>query len=228
MRATARAASARFSAPSASCSSGVASSWRLPYKALNARQPVRSPIAVTTSRLARRSAERAGHDTRPRSPPGMFPASKLSPVSCTPAASIAPTNASTSSRAGVDDANGHQNSTPRKPAAAAAAGRSSSGRSVSRIEQFTVYVGAGLIVSPSVVRVSLPCDSILRNFSSAVWKSKHHIARASTPGAVPQPGARKRKGPVPRGGTGPISSAAAFGPTAPQRRSRRICRFTSL
>ena len=69
--------------------------------------------------------------------PARSPAKKFSPTSCTPASSIAVTNASTSASAGTGGpANGHQNSTASKPAALAAAGRSSSGSSVKRIEQF--------------------------------------------------------------------------------------------
>ena len=94
-------------------------------------------MPTVTSTLSRNSCERAGHETRPRSPPGMSPAKKLRPTSSTPASRTAATNASTSVSAGTASANGHQNSTASKPAAFAAAGRSSRGSSVNRIEQFT-------------------------------------------------------------------------------------------
>jgi hypothetical protein len=51
----------------------------------------------------------------------------------------------TSASLGTELSKGHQNSTASKPAALAAAGRSSRGSSVRRMEQFTVYV----IVGPS-------------------------------------------------------------------------------
>ena len=38
--------------------------------------------------LSRNSASGPGQETRPRSPPGMSPAKKFSPTSCTPASSI--------------------------------------------------------------------------------------------------------------------------------------------
>ena len=69
---------------------------------------------------------------------GMFPAAKFKPVSCTPASSTARTNVSTSRSAGTGAAKGHQNSTASNPASRAACGRCSNGRSVNRIEQFTV------------------------------------------------------------------------------------------
>src|SRR5689334_10669915 len=50
-----------------------------------------------------------------------------------------------SASVGTEVSKGHQNSTASKPAALAAAGRSSRGSSVRRMEQFTVYV----IVGPS-------------------------------------------------------------------------------
>jgi hypothetical protein len=73
----------------------------------------------------------------------MSPALKFSPVSWTPASVMAFSKAVTSESAGTEDANGHQNSTASNPAALAAAGRSSRGSSVSRMEQFTVYVTTG-------------------------------------------------------------------------------------
>jgi len=67
----------------------------------------------------------------------MLPAVKFSKASRTPASPSALTNASASRSGGTGSANGHQNSTASNPAARAAAGRSSSGNSVNRIEQFT-------------------------------------------------------------------------------------------
>jgi hypothetical protein len=67
----------------------------------------------------------------------MSPAKKFSPTRRTPASRIAATNASTCRSAGTASPNGHQNSTASNPEALAAAGRSSSGSSVNRIEQFT-------------------------------------------------------------------------------------------
>jgi hypothetical protein len=137
IRAAARAASARFSAATSSCATGVDSSVRLPYRALNARQPSRSPMPTVTSMLSRNSAERAGQETRPRSPPGMSPAKKFSPISCTPASSTAATNSSTWLSAGTAELNGHQNSTASNPASLAAAGRCSSGSSVNSMDRLT-------------------------------------------------------------------------------------------
>jgi hypothetical protein len=68
----------------------------------------------------------------------MSPAKKFSPDSWTPASLTAATKASTSVSVGTATGNGHQNSTAPKPATAAAAGRCRSGRSVSRMEAFTV------------------------------------------------------------------------------------------
>jgi len=130
-------ASVRFSTASSSCRSGVVSGTRLPYNALNARQPSCSPMETATSRLSRNSAERPGHDTRPRSPAGMSPAKKLSPTRRTPASRSAPTKSSTSASGGTATLHGHQNSTAVKPAARAAAGRCRIGNSVNRIEQLT-------------------------------------------------------------------------------------------
>ena len=96
-------------------------------------------MAATTGMLSRNSADRAGQETRPRSPPGMSPAKKFSPTSATPASWMARTNWSTSASLGTATANGHQNSTASKPAALAAAGRWSRGNSVNRIEQLTSY-----------------------------------------------------------------------------------------
>src|SRR6478736_4223308 len=137
---TPRAASVRFSAARSSCSAADAPSTRLPYNALNAVQPSRSPMAATTGMLSRNSADRAGQETRPRSPPGMSPAKKFSPTSATPASCTAVTNLSTSASVGTATANGHQNSTASNPAALAAAGRWSRGNSVNRIEQLTSYL----------------------------------------------------------------------------------------
>jgi hypothetical protein len=64
----------------------------------------------------------------------------LSPVSCTPASSIARTKVSTSASEGAAVGKGHQNSTASNPAALAAAGRSSKGNSEKRMEQLTVYL----------------------------------------------------------------------------------------
>ena len=85
--------------------------------------------------LSRNSADRAGQDTSPRSPPAMSPAKKFNPISCTPASSTAATNRSTSLPSGTAASNGHQNSTAVKPASAAAAGRSRSGSSVNRMDK---------------------------------------------------------------------------------------------
>ena len=95
-------------------------------------------MSTAMATLSRKAFCSAGFDTMPRSPAGMSPAAKLSPVNCTPASWMARMNAVTSASDGVGVANGHQNSTAEKPASLAAAGRSSSGRSVSRIEQLTV------------------------------------------------------------------------------------------
>src|SRR4051794_24085732 len=89
--------------------------------------------------LSRNSADRFGQDTSPRSPPGMSPAKKLSPISETPASSTERANASISVSAGTGSANGHQNSTAAKPASRAAAARSSNGSSVKRIDRVTAY-----------------------------------------------------------------------------------------
>src|SRR5688572_27052406 len=102
-------------------------------------------MPATTSMLSWNSVERAGQETRPRSPPGMLPALKFRPVSWTPAFLMAFSNSVVSASEGTEFSNGHQNSTASKPAALAAAGRSRGGSSVSRMEQFTVYV----IVGPS-------------------------------------------------------------------------------
>jgi hypothetical protein len=67
----------------------------------------------------------------------MSPAKKFKPASRTPASSTARTNASTSPSAGTAAANGHHSSTALNPACLAAAGRSSSGSSVNRMEQLT-------------------------------------------------------------------------------------------
>jgi hypothetical protein len=91
------------------------------------------PTAIST--LSRNSDDRPGHEARPRSPPGMSPAAKFSPTSWTPASRTAATKRSTSASDGVAVGKGHQNSTASKPAARAAAGRSSSGSSGNRIEQ---------------------------------------------------------------------------------------------
>ena len=114
-------------------------------------------MPTTTSMLSRNSCWRAGHETSPRSPPGMSPAKKFSPDSWTPASRTAATNASTSASAGTAEANGHQNSTASKPAALTAAGRSSSGSSVKSSEQFTVYrrVFAGLDIRLAFQLVSV-------------------------------------------------------------------------
>ena len=69
----------------------------------------------------------------------MSPAAKLSPMSCTPASVTAATNRSISASSGTATGQGHQNSTASKPACLAAAGRSSSGSSVNKIEQLTAY-----------------------------------------------------------------------------------------
>src|SRR6476661_7921142 len=95
--------------------------------------------------LSRNSVERAGQEVRPRSPPGMLPALKFRPESWTPASVMALSKAVVSASVGTEVSKGHQNSTASKPAAFAAAGRSSKGSSVRRMEQFTVYV----IVGPS-------------------------------------------------------------------------------
>ncbi|MNI93968.1 hypothetical protein D3C73_1519990 [compost metagenome] len=58
---------------------------------------------------------------------------------------MAVSNSVTCASLGTEVSKGHQNSTASKPAAFAAAGRSSKGSSVRRMEQFTVYV----IVGPS-------------------------------------------------------------------------------
>jgi hypothetical protein len=88
--------------------------------------------------LSRSSADRSGTETSPRSGPARSPAAKFSPTSWTPALRTAPTNASTSPSAGTGwSGHGHQNSTASNPAAFAAAGRSSTGSSVNRIEQLT-------------------------------------------------------------------------------------------
>src|SRR6476469_3762651 len=93
--------------------------------------------------LSRNSESRPIQDTRPRSPAGMSPASKFRPVSWTPASVTARSKRLSSASPGTEPANGHQNSTASKPAAFAAAGRSSSGSSVSRMEQFTEKVTVG-------------------------------------------------------------------------------------
>ena len=128
---------ARCSVASSSWAAGSAPSTRLPYRALKARQPSRSPIATVTSRLSRSSAARPGHDTSPRSPPARSPAKKFSPTSRTPASVTDRTSASTSPSDGTATGNGHHSSTAPNPAARAAARRSSSGSSVNRIEQLT-------------------------------------------------------------------------------------------
>ena len=102
-------------------------------------------MPATTSMLSWNSVERAGQETRPRSPPGMLPALKFRPVSWTPASVMAFSKPVTWASVGTEVSKGHQNSTASKPAAFAAAGRSSRGSSVRRMEQFTVYV----IVGPS-------------------------------------------------------------------------------
>lgn len=69
----------------------------------------------------------------------MSPAKKFRPVSWTFASSSDRAKSSISLSDGVVVGNGHQNSTAEEPARATAAGRSSTGRSVSMIEAFTVY-----------------------------------------------------------------------------------------
>ena len=93
-------------------------------------------MPTVTSTLSRNCADRLGIDSTPQSGPARSPAKKFSPTSCTPASRTARTNASTSASPGTGwSGQGHQNSTASKPAAFAAAGRSSSGRSVNSIEQ---------------------------------------------------------------------------------------------
>ena len=94
-------------------------------------------MATVASTLSRNSPARAGQDTSPRSPAAMSPAKKLRPTSSTPASRTAATRASTSRSGGTATAKGHQSSTAVKPAALAAAGRSSSGSSVNRIDRLT-------------------------------------------------------------------------------------------
>src|SRR5690625_7951372 len=68
----------------------------------------------------------------------MWPAQKFNPTRRTPASSRAIMNSSTSASDGVGSpSKGHQNSTSVNPAAAAAAGRSLTGSSVSKVEQFS-------------------------------------------------------------------------------------------
>ena len=67
----------------------------------------------------------------------MFPASKLSPTRRTPASAMLCSSVSTSRSLGTGAANGHHISTASNPAARAAAGRSSSGSSVNRIDRLT-------------------------------------------------------------------------------------------
>src|SRR5690625_103882 len=68
----------------------------------------------------------------------MWPAQKFNPTRRTPASSRAIMNSSTSASDGVGSpSKGHQNSTSVNPAAAAAAGRSLTGSSVSNVEQFS-------------------------------------------------------------------------------------------
>src|SRR5262245_31108054 len=156
MDAAACAAIARFSAARSSCAAGSTPSTRLPYSALNARQPSRSPMPTVTSTLSRNSCARSGQDTSPRSPPGMSPAAKLSPTRATPAFATADSNASTSESSGTAVSKGHQNSTASKPAALAAAGRSSRGFSVNRREQLTANGSVWFICDQlSVIRKSI-------------------------------------------------------------------------
>ena len=134
-------------------------------------QPNRSPIAATTGMLSRNSVERAGQDTRPRSPPGMSPAKKFSPTRDTPASSIARTNWSTSASPGTAVANGHQNSTASNPAALAAAGRSSRGSSVKRIEQLTSYRSECPMIVSSFESISYSGSVVLlyERVSASPW-----------------------------------------------------------
>ena len=67
----------------------------------------------------------------------MSPAKKFSPTSCTPASVTAVANRSTSASDGTATGHGHQNSTASNPACFAAAGRSSRGSSVNRIDRLT-------------------------------------------------------------------------------------------
>src|SRR5262249_34592057 len=75
-------------------------------------------------------------------------------------------NASTSESEGTGEANGHQNSTASKPAAFAAAGRSSTGSSVNKIEQltskFSPYVRMPTSLPP-------PVHVLVPHPSAAVW-----------------------------------------------------------
>ena len=134
--AAALAASAMFSVASSSWAAAGTPSTRLPYSALNPRTPSRAPMPVATSTLSRNWALRAGMDSTPQSGPARSPPKKFSPIRSTPASWIAATNRSTSRSGGTGwSGHGHQNSMAVNPAAAAAAGRCSSGSSVNSSEQ---------------------------------------------------------------------------------------------
>ena len=180
---------------------------RLPYSALNARQPSRSPMPTATSTLSRNSPLRAGHDTRPRSPPGMSPAAKLSPMSCTPASVTAATNSSISASAGTATGQGHQNSTASKPACLAAAGRSSRGSSVKRIEQLTAYT-----FNLSVMRNNLFRSTITKRPGRPPPTSRVYLP--GRPGRRPWPARRRRRSAWP---SDPVERAVGLR-AAPTRR----------
>ncbi len=87
----------------------------------------------------------------PQSGPARSPAKKLSPIRLTPASRTALTKASTSWSPGVGwSGHGHQNSTAPNPAAAAAAGRCSSGTSENSSEQFAAYLRLWFMIFRSV------------------------------------------------------------------------------
>src|SRR6266508_3020265 len=136
-RSAAEAASVNCWTARSSCSSGVESASRLPYRALKLRQPNCSPMPTVTSTLSRNSGARAGQDASPRSPPGMSPAKKFRPTSRTSASCTALTKESTSRSAGTATSKGHQSSAASNPADVAAPGRSCSGSSVNRMDRLT-------------------------------------------------------------------------------------------
>src|SRR4051794_34542348 len=111
-------------------------------------QPSRRARSSATGTFSRKRCWRSGSLSRPRSPLGISPASKLNSATCRFAGLIADSTSSSASPAG------HQNSTASKPAAAARSKRSRKGASLNRIETLAQnFIHLSSLVPYSGIRV---------------------------------------------------------------------------
>src|SRR6185312_15754577 len=160
-------------------------------------------MPTVTSMLSRNCCERAGMDSTPQSRPARSPAKKFRPTRRTPASPTARTNASTAASVGTGSSNGHQNSTAPKPAARAAAGRCSRGRSVNSMEQFARYRSEWLILPLSVDGNCLsPCEYV------RPWAGPPSTVPRRPPSTVPSDRRQPVSAPFGAGACSPLARAA--------------------